>query len=70
MGAGDSCHIAAHGAERALEFAAFRWPASGFPAAQWPLAAGGATRDASGRALLLHFAPGRWLAPGPAPELG
>ncbi|MGH6634300.1 MAG: hypothetical protein ACREB0_13125, partial [Sphingopyxis sp.] len=34
----------------------------------WPIVPGAASR-ASGRIELLHFAPRRWLAPNPPPEL-
>lgn len=52
---------------RVLEFAAFRWPFPGFGAGAWPTDPGGVLRDAAQRPLLLHFSPGRWLAPAPLP---
>jgi hypothetical protein len=35
------------------------------PPPNWPLRPGDVARDAAGRARLVHFAPGRWLAPAP-----
>lgn len=69
MNSSDTCHIEIHGQDRVLEFAAFHWPASGFDPAAWPVAPGGAIRDATDQACLLHFAPHRWLAPNPTNEM-
>ena len=63
------CHIELHGQECVLEFAALRWPVSGFDSAAWPTAPGSVVRDATSRTCLLHFAPGRWLAPNPTNEM-
>jgi sarcosine oxidase gamma subunit len=54
---------------RALEFAAFAWPAPAVSEPGWPSAAGAVRYDAQRRPLLLHFAPGRWLAPDPDQEI-
>jgi hypothetical protein len=54
----------AHG--RVLEFAAFSWPQPGDAMVGWPSVAGAVRRDALNRAILLHFAPGRVLAPDPS----
>jgi sarcosine oxidase gamma subunit len=61
------CTIERQHQGRVLEFAAFRWPLSGFGAGDWPTDPGGVLRDAAHRPLLLHFSPGRWLAPAPTP---
>jgi heterotetrameric sarcosine oxidase gamma subunit len=61
------CTIERQHQDRVLEFVAFRWPLSGFGAADWPTEPGGVLRDAAHRPLLLHFSPGRWLAPAPTP---
>jgi sarcosine oxidase gamma subunit len=65
----DHCTIERQHSGRVLEFAAFRWPSSGFATADWPTEPGGVQRDAALRPQLLHFSPGRWLAPVPTPEL-
>lgn len=54
----------AHG--RVLEFAAFSWPQVGGELGNWPSDAGAVQRDTLNRAILLHFAPGRVLAPDPS----
>jgi sarcosine oxidase gamma subunit len=61
------CTIERQRQGRVLEFAAFRWPLSGFGTADWPTEPGGVLRNAAHRPLLLHFSPGRWLAPAPTP---
>ncbi len=68
MSSPSHCTIELQHSGRVLEFAAFRWPASGFATADWPTDPGGARRNA-GHPLLLHFSPGRWLAPAPTPEI-
>jgi sarcosine oxidase gamma subunit len=65
----DNCIIERQRQDRVLEFAAFRWPLSGFGMADWPTEPGGVLRDAAHRPLLLHFSPGRWLAPAPTPAM-
>jgi heterotetrameric sarcosine oxidase gamma subunit len=50
-------------AARTLEFACFQWPCGDLSRQGLPMAAGAVHRDAQERALLLHYAPGRWLAP-------
>jgi heterotetrameric sarcosine oxidase gamma subunit len=39
-----------------VALASARWPAD------WPVAPGSVQRDGAGSAVVLHFAPGRWLA--------
>lgn len=60
-----SCRIDRVPCARALEFAAFAWPAPALSEPAWPSSAGAVRYDARQRPLLLHFAPGRWLAPDP-----
>jgi sarcosine oxidase gamma subunit len=50
-------------AARTLEFAAWAWPVDNLARADWPVERGAVQRDAQHRPLLLHYAPGRWLAP-------
>jgi heterotetrameric sarcosine oxidase gamma subunit len=64
-----SCRIIQRPAEEVLEFVAYAWPAHGRVSPDWPLGPGAVRRDAQQQPALLHFAPGRWLAPAPAPEL-
>ena len=65
----------------ALEFKAFEFPLTGAAAAELPASPGAVQRDtgiaagtsidngsSAGRAVLLHFAPGRFLAPAPTPD--
>ena len=51
---------------RVLEFAAYRWPEDQDAKPGWPSAAGALARDNDDNASLLHFAPGRVLAPDPS----
>jgi heterotetrameric sarcosine oxidase gamma subunit len=51
--------------ERCFEFVAPVAPLKTFNGAL-PIEAGGVVRDSDGRAVLLHFAPRRWLVPGPS----
>jgi len=51
---------------RVLEFAAFRWPGPVDAKSGLPSAAGAVARDSDDGASLLHFAPGRVLAPDPS----
>ena len=66
---------------KALEFKAFEFPLTGAAAAELPASPGSVQRDtgiaagtsidhgsSAGRAVLLHFAPGRFLAPAPTPD--
>lgn len=64
-------HIRAEGPvlQRTLEFKTFRFPLAETPNIGLPPSPGAVRRDASGRATLLHFAPGRFLAPGPTPDM-
>ena len=64
-----SCRIIQLPVEEVLEFVAYAWPARGCASTDWPLEPGAVRRDAQQQPALLHFAPGRWLAPAPAPEL-
>ncbi len=57
------------GEARALEFKAFLFPLVGPATADLPAPPGAAWHDAAGRPTLLHFAPGRFLAPVPTAEL-
>jgi heterotetrameric sarcosine oxidase gamma subunit len=52
-----------------FEFASFGYPPSAALATEWPTEPGAARLDASGRAVMLHFAPGRWLVPAPANDV-
>ncbi len=62
------CRIDHLPAARALEFAAFSWPTNALGEPAWPGAPGAVRYDAQRRPVLLHFAPGRWLAPDPDDE--
>ena len=67
---------------KALEFKAFEFPLRGAAAAELPASPGAVQRgstaigagtdidngSSTGRAVLLHFAPGRFLAPAPTPD--
>jgi sarcosine oxidase gamma subunit len=64
---------------KALEFKAFEFPLTGAAAAELPASPGAVQRgtgtgtgidnySSTGRAVLLHFAPGRFLAPAPTPD--
>jgi heterotetrameric sarcosine oxidase gamma subunit len=64
-----TCRIESRPAARVLEFCAYRWPAPQDLGADWPSAPGAIRYDAIQQPELLHFAPGRWLAPDPKPEL-
>lgn len=55
-------------AERVLEFATWYWPSNALPREAWPLDQGAVRRGALQQPLLLHYAPGRWLAPAPGPD--
>jgi sarcosine oxidase gamma subunit len=59
----------------ALEFKAFEFPLTDAAAAELPASPGAVQRgtdvgsdSSTGRAVLLHFAPGRFLAPAPTPD--
>jgi sarcosine oxidase gamma subunit len=54
----------------ACEFVGFRGLSAGLDTAAWPVAPGDVRRAADGAPLLLHFAPGRWLAPDPDADRG
>jgi heterotetrameric sarcosine oxidase gamma subunit len=55
--------------QRTLEFKTFRFPLVAMATIDLPASPGTVRRDASGRATLLHFAPGRFLAPAPMPDM-
>ena len=63
------CRIIQLPAEEVLEFVAYALPARGCVSPDWPLEPGAVRRDAQQQPALLHYAPARWLAPAPAPEL-
>jgi sarcosine oxidase gamma subunit len=63
-----TCLIDRRPARLTLEFAAYRPVLRDHGDALWPQAPGAARFDAEQRPLLLHFAPGRWLAPDASPE--
>jgi heterotetrameric sarcosine oxidase gamma subunit len=64
------CRIDGVAGMRTLEFSAFAWPTPAISAPAWPSTPGAVRYGAQQRPLLLHFAPGRWLAPDPDPEIG
>ena len=64
-----SCRIIQLPVEEVLEFVAYASPAQHCVSPDWPLEPGAVRRDAQQQPALLHFAPARWLAPAPAPEL-
>jgi hypothetical protein len=55
--------------QRTLEFKTFRFSRAALANIDLPTSPGTARRDAFGRATLLHFAPGRFLAPAPLPDM-
>ena len=63
------CRLEMRTPEPVLEFAAFGFPLGGAFVVGWPAAPGAVRHDADGRPVLLHFAPARWLAPGPHPDI-
>ena len=65
----NTCSIERGPARTTLEFIAFGGPRPDFIAVSWPTAPGGVRRDALQRPELLHFAPDRWLAPGPTAQV-
>ena len=64
-----SCRIERLPSASALEFAAFAWPAAALGEPAWPNAPGAVRYDGRQHPVLLHFAPGRWLAPQPSLEI-
>jgi sarcosine oxidase gamma subunit len=60
-----ACRLERLATASACEFVAFRGNPAELGAAAWPVAPGEVRRAADGAPLLLHFAPGRWLAPDP-----
>jgi hypothetical protein len=63
------CRLDGFALQRVLEFQTFNFPLIDIAARDLPASPGSVQRDASGRATLLHFAPGRMLAPTPASEV-
>ncbi|MGH8252456.1 MAG: hypothetical protein ACRES2_00325 [Steroidobacteraceae bacterium] len=61
-----ACLIEHRPQRRLLEFAAYRWPQTNGATPSWPVDAGAVVRDSNDAASLLHFAPGRVLAPDPS----
>jgi heterotetrameric sarcosine oxidase gamma subunit len=55
--------------QRVLEFKTFEFPLVGAAMMDLPASPGSVRRDPSGRAMLLHFAPGRFLMPVPTPDI-
>jgi sarcosine oxidase gamma subunit len=55
--------------QRMLEFTTFKFPLVGTATIDLPASPGAVQRDGSGQPTLLHFAPGRFLAPMPTPDL-
>ncbi len=55
---------------RMLEFVAYHWPLRVLTDPDWPVDPGGAHYGARQQPVLLHFAPGRWLAPAADDALG
>jgi sarcosine oxidase gamma subunit len=53
----------------ALEYRSFAFPLVGTATAELPADAGSTQRDDAGRAALLHFAPGHFLAPQASPAM-
>jgi sarcosine oxidase gamma subunit len=67
MAASNSTCLIEHRLQRrVLEFAAYRWPEPQHAKPGWPSAPGALARDSDDSASLLHFAPGRVLAPDPS----
>ncbi len=63
------CRLEPRAPEPMLEFVAYGFPLSGAFVVGWPVAPGAVRHDADGRPVLLHFAPARWLAPAPHPDI-
>jgi heterotetrameric sarcosine oxidase gamma subunit len=63
------CRIDGPGDGVGLEFKTFLFPLVGTATADLPAPPGAAWHDGSGHATLLHFAPGRFLAPAPTAEM-
>ena len=66
---GIECRIAGPILVEASEFKTFLFPLVGTSTTDLPAPPGAVQRDAAGRATLLHFAPGRFLAPAPASDM-
>lgn len=64
-----SCRLEQRPPEPMLEFVAFGFPLGGAFVVGWPAAPGAVRHDEAGRPVLLHFAPARWLAPAPHPDI-
>jgi heterotetrameric sarcosine oxidase gamma subunit len=64
----NTCRIDRLPAQSTLEFAAYPTAQRRGGETLWPQAPGAVRFDAQQRPQLLHFAPGRWLAPDPSPE--
>lgn len=65
----EHCQIEGPLLQRTREFKTFRFPFETRTTINLPPSPGAVQRDASGLALLLHFAPGRFLAPAPTREM-
>jgi heterotetrameric sarcosine oxidase gamma subunit len=64
-----SCRIEGPTRQRVLEFKTFEFPLVDAAMMDLPASPGSVRRDASSRAMLLHFAPGRFLVPAPTPDI-
>jgi heterotetrameric sarcosine oxidase gamma subunit len=64
-----ACRIDGPSGIEAREFQAFLFPLVGTATADLPASPGAVQHDSAGRAAVLHFAPGRFLVPAPAPDL-
>jgi sarcosine oxidase gamma subunit len=63
------CRIEEPTLQRALEFKTFKFPLVAAAMTDLPASPGAVRRDPSGRATLLHFAPGRFLVPAPTADV-
>ncbi len=63
------CRIAGPAATDCREFKTFMFPLVGTSTTDLPAPPGAVQRDDRGRATLLHFAPGRFLAPAPVADM-
>ena len=63
------CRITGPAALSSREFKTYLFPLAGPSTADLPAPPGAVQHDPAGRPTLLHFAPGRFLAPAPTPEI-
>jgi sarcosine oxidase gamma subunit len=62
------CRLERVAGDHVLEFVAFEHDLEPLRAGSWPIGPGEIRASAAGAPLLMHFAPGRWLAPDPGVE--